>query len=109
MSSSTVACSVFFSAPSTYQRPAMATGGNSPGRAALAATAWEIGTWSQPGCPKGAASPLSRSVATSTSLRFSVAEIIAASRRAEHAAHLRFQLGVAEQAGGQRAAEDLEG
>ncbi len=68
MSSSTLACSVFFSAPSTNQRPSIGTGENSPGNAALAATACEIGTWSQPGRPNGAVSPLSRSVATSTSL-----------------------------------------
>ena len=35
--------------------------------AELAWTAFEIGTWSQPGWPKGAASPLSRLVATRVS------------------------------------------
>ncbi len=47
----------------------MRTGGNSPGSAALACTACEIGTWSQPGRPKGALSPLSRSVATMINCR----------------------------------------
>ena len=47
----------------------MGTGGKRPGSAALAAAASEIGTWSQPGRPKGAASPLSKSVATSTKRR----------------------------------------
>ena len=42
-----------------------------PGNAELACTAFEIGTWSQPGWPKGAASPLSKLVATSVSLAFS--------------------------------------
>jgi hypothetical protein len=68
MSSSTRACSVFFRAPSTNQWPSIGTGGNSPGSAALAATACEMGTWSQPGWPNGAVAPVSRSVATSTSL-----------------------------------------
>ena len=71
MSSSTLACRVFFSAPSTYQRPSMRRGGNNPGSAALAAMASEMGTWSQPGWPKGAVWPLSRSVATSTRRRSS--------------------------------------
>ena len=70
-SSSTLACSVFFSAPSTQVRPLISTGAYRPGSAALACTASEIGTSSRPGSPKGTASPLSRSVATSTSLRLS--------------------------------------
>ena len=42
-------------------------------------------------------------------LALELAEVVAAPGRAEHAAHLRFQRRMAEQAGGQRAAQDLEG
>jgi hypothetical protein len=66
-SSTTEACMVRRSAPSTKCRPRMSTGGYRPGRAALAWIAREIGTSSQPGPPKRTASPLSRSTATTYS------------------------------------------
>ena len=72
--------------------PSISTGGNSPGSAALACTACEIGTWSQPGWPKGAASPLSRSVATSTSLRRSSRKSLLRPGARTGARSLRFQL-----------------
>jgi hypothetical protein len=90
MSSSTRACSVFFSAPSTYQRPSICTGGNSPGSAALAATACEMGTWSQPGRPKGAACRCpGRWPPAPAALQ--AAEVVAAPGRRQHAAQVRFQ------------------
>ena len=66
-SRTTEACIVRRSAPSTKWRPRMSTGAYRPGRAALACTALEIGTSSQPGPPKRTALPLSSSTATTNS------------------------------------------
>ena len=68
-SSATDACSVLLSAPSTKYSLPIRTGGKSPGSAAEASIAFEIGTWSRPGAPKVTDAPVSRLVATRKSLR----------------------------------------
>ena len=80
-SSTVEACMVRRSAPSRKWRPLISTGGYRPGSAALAWTAREIGTSSQPGSPKRTASPVSRSTATTNRSVSSVRKSLLRPRR----------------------------